>query len=69
MRPFPHPDVMLTYGSKDSLVKVATTDAGLEDTHAYATMEALQQQVGRHAFSPSFGGHSVMPCNAMRCEP
>jgi hypothetical protein len=36
---------MLTYGSKDSLVKVATTDAGLEDTHAYASMEALEQQV------------------------
>ena len=41
----PHPDVMLTYGSKDSLVKVATTDAGLEDTHAYTTMAALEQQV------------------------
>jgi len=36
---------MLTYGSKDSLVKVATTDAGLEDTHAYTSVEALQQQV------------------------
>jgi len=45
VRPFPHPDVMLTYGSKDSLVKVATTDAGLEDTHAYTSVEALQQQV------------------------
>ena len=49
MRPFPHPDVMLTYGSKDSLVKVATTDAGLEDTHAYTSVEALKQQVrGTH---------------------
>ena len=36
---------MLTYGSKDSLVKVATTDAGLEDTHAYKDMDTLAQQV------------------------
>ena len=45
VRPFPHPDVMLAYGSKDSLVKVASTDAGLEDTQAYLSVEAFRNQV------------------------
>ena len=35
-------------------MKVATTDAGLEDTHAYTSMKGLEQQVPRRWFmSPS----------------
>lgn len=45
VRPFPHPDVMLAYGSKDSLVKVASTAAGLEDTQAYLTVEEFREKV------------------------
>ena len=36
---------MLAYGSKDSLVKVASTDAGLEDTQAYLSVEDFRTQV------------------------
>ena len=55
VRPFPHPDVMLAYGSKDSLVKVASTDAGLEDTEAYQTVEAFREQVHLNPATRSSG--------------
>ena len=57
VRPFPHPDVMLAYGSKDSLVKVASTDAGLEDTQAYLSVEDFRRQVTSARLGVLFGGH------------
>ncbi len=40
----PHPDVMIGYGAKDALTKLTGADLVPEDTYAYYSFEALQEQ-------------------------
>jgi len=37
-----HPDVMINFGAKDALVKLATTDLVTEDTYAYYDIETFK---------------------------
>lgn len=39
-----HPDVMINFGSKDALVKLAGTDIVPSDTYAYYDIEAFKQK-------------------------
>lgn len=41
---FPHPDAMIGFGAKDSLVKLATTDIVPNDTYAYYKVEDLYEK-------------------------
>ena len=38
----PHPDAMISYGSKDVLSKLTTTNLVPDDTFAYYTIEAFK---------------------------
>ncbi|MEN8123619.1 MAG: Cj0069 family protein [Bacteroidota bacterium] len=47
-----HPDVMINFGAKDALVKLATTDLVTEDTYAYYDIETFKKTFPK---SLSFG--------------
>ncbi|WCH46130.1 MULTISPECIES: Cj0069 family protein [unclassified Lysinibacillus] len=40
----PHPDAMISYGSKDALSKLTSTNLVPDDTYAYYTIEAFKTQ-------------------------
>lgn len=45
LKGFPHPDAMIGFGAKDSLVKLADTNLVPTDTYAYYDMETLREKL------------------------
>lgn len=45
LKGFPHPDAMIGFGAKDSLVKLADTELVPTDTYAYYDMQTLREKL------------------------